>query len=197
MTVPIVGKAAAGQPILAEQNTVGEVLVDSRVARSGRFFALELQGDSMIDARIQDQDLVVVREQPVAENGDIVVPLLDQNATIKRLFIRDERIQLRPENPKHRPKPIGPAPPVRRYEHPHSGDMLHFNINKLGRFRRAGHRVTHDRRHTSPGAGATRADQLGGRWSGGGVWRAETRLLRPHPLGAPLSLLPPSGCEAA
>ena len=108
LAVPIIGKVAAGQPILAAENVVGEVLIDSRAVRSGRFFALEVEGDSMIDAGIQDQDLVVVREQPVAENGDIVVALLDQDATVKRLFIRDERIELRPENPKLHPTLIGP-----------------------------------------------------------------------------------------
>ena len=108
LAVPIVGRVAAGQPVLAEENVIGEVLVDSRAVRSGRCFALEVRGDSMIDAGIRDQDLVVVREQPVAESGDIVVALLDQEATVKRLFIRDERIELRPENSKHRPMPIGP-----------------------------------------------------------------------------------------
>ncbi len=107
-TVPIVGKVAAGQPILAEENIIGEVLVDSRAARHGRCFALEVQGDSMIDAGIDDGDLVVVRQQPLAESGDIVVALLDQDATVKRLFIRDERIELRPENPKLHPTLIGP-----------------------------------------------------------------------------------------
>ena len=62
LPVPIVGKVAAGQPILAEQNIVGEVLVESRAVRSGRCFALEVDGDSMIDAGIHDRDLVVVRE---------------------------------------------------------------------------------------------------------------------------------------
>ena len=108
LAVPIVGSVAAGQPILAEENVIGEILVDSRAVRSGRCFALEVRGDSMIGTGIHDRDLVVVREQPVAESGDIVVALLDQEATVKRLFIRDERIELRPENPKHRPMPIGP-----------------------------------------------------------------------------------------
>ena len=107
-TVPIVGRVAAGQPILADENIVGEVLVDSQAARHGRCFALEVQGDSMIDAGIHEGDLVVVREQPVAESGDIVVALLDQEATVKRLFVRDERIELRPENAKLRAIPIGP-----------------------------------------------------------------------------------------
>ena len=106
--VPIVGRVAAGQPVLAEEDVISEVLVDSPAVRSGRCFALEVRGDSMIGAGIRDQDLVVVREQPVAESADIVVALLDQEATVKRLFIRDERIELRPENLTHRPMPIGP-----------------------------------------------------------------------------------------
>jgi repressor LexA len=108
VAVPIVGRVAAGQPILAEENIVGEVLVEGGIARAGRCFALEVTGDSMVDAGIRERDLVVVRQQPVAENGDIVVALLEDEATVKRLFIRDERIELRPENPNHRPIPVGP-----------------------------------------------------------------------------------------
>jgi repressor LexA len=108
VAVPIVGRVAAGQPILAEENIVGEVLVEGGIARSGRCFALEVTGDSMVDAGIRERDLVVVREQAVAENGDIVVALLEDEATVKRLFIRDEKIELRPENPNHRPIPVGP-----------------------------------------------------------------------------------------
>lgn len=106
--VPIVGEVAAGQPILAQENIIGEVLVEGRLALSGRCFALEIAGDSMVDAGINDQDFVVVRQQPVAESGDIVVALLGDEATVKRLYIRDEIIELRPENPKHQPIPIGP-----------------------------------------------------------------------------------------
>ncbi len=112
-TVPIVGKVAASQPILAEKYIIGEVLVDSRVARHGRCFALEVQGDSMIDADIDDGDLVVVRQQPLAESGDIVVALLGEEATVKRLYIRDETIELRPENPGHRPITVGPEDELR------------------------------------------------------------------------------------
>ena len=112
-TVPIVGKVAAGQPILAEEYIIGEVLVDSRVARHGRCFALEVQGDSMIDAGIDDGDLVVVRQQPLAESGDIVVALLGEEATVKRLYIRDETIELRPENTSHRPITVGPEDELR------------------------------------------------------------------------------------
>ena len=112
-TVPIVGRVAAGQPILAEENIIGEVLVDSRAARHGRCFALEVQGDSMMDAGIDDGDLVVVRQQPLAESGDIVVALLGEEATVKRLYIRDETIELRPENTSHRPITVGPEDELR------------------------------------------------------------------------------------
>ena len=108
IAVPIVGRVAAGRPILAVENIVGEIMVEGRIARSGRCFALEVAGDSMVNAGIKERDLVVVREQPVAENGDIVVALLEDEATVKRLSIRDEKIELRPENPKHRPIPVGP-----------------------------------------------------------------------------------------
>ena len=106
--VPIIGRVAAGQPVLAEENIIGEVLVDSRAVPSGCSFALEVHGDSMIDAGIHDRDVVVVRQQPLAESGDIVVALLDQDATVKRLFIREERIELRSENPNYQPMRIGP-----------------------------------------------------------------------------------------
>lgn len=106
--IPIVGRVAAGRPILAVENIVGEIMVEGRIARSGRCFALEVVGDSMVNAGIKEHDLVVVREQPVAENGDIVVAMMDDEATVKRLFIRDEKIELRPDNPKHRPIPVGP-----------------------------------------------------------------------------------------
>ena len=67
----------------------------------------------MVDAGINDQDLVVVRQQPVAESGDIVVALLGDEATVKRLYIREERIELRPENPRHQPITVGPEDELR------------------------------------------------------------------------------------
>lgn len=106
VSIPIVGKVAAGLPILAEENVVGEVLVESSVTRSGRYFALEVQGVSMIDAGINPGDLLIVRQQPIAENGDIVVALIDNEATVKRLVISGEDIMLKPENPSCDPIPI-------------------------------------------------------------------------------------------
>ncbi|MBF0626570.1 MAG: repressor LexA [Magnetococcales bacterium] len=100
--VPIVGLVAAGMPILAVENRIGEILVEASVAR-GACFALRVKGDSMIEANIREGDLVIVRRQPIAENGDIVVALLQDEATVKRLFISEELIELRPANPAYRP----------------------------------------------------------------------------------------------
>ena len=108
VAVPIVGRVAAGQPILAVENIVGEVLVEERVASRGRCFALQIEGDSMIGAGIHDGDLVVVRQQPVAENGDIVVALLDDEATVKILYVEEERVELRSANAKYAAIRVGP-----------------------------------------------------------------------------------------
>lgn len=105
--VPLLGRVAAGRPLLAEENIIGEVLVEGRIASRGRCFALEVTGDSMVNAGIRERDLLVVRQQPVAASGDIVVAMLNDEATVKRLFIRDEKIELRPENPQHQPIPVG------------------------------------------------------------------------------------------
>jgi repressor LexA len=81
--------------------------VDAHVAR-GVCFALEVAGNSMIDANIHNGDYVIVRQQPLAESGDIVVAMRDGAATVKRLYIADDRIELRPENKKMKPIPIAP-----------------------------------------------------------------------------------------
>ena len=96
VAVPVVGRVAAGAPTLAAENVVGEILVEGSVAR-GRCFALEVQGDSMIEAGIEDGDYVIVRQQPIAKSGEIVVALLDGEATVKRLKIVRDLISLRPE----------------------------------------------------------------------------------------------------
>jgi repressor LexA len=105
--IPLVGTVAAGQPVLADENILGDVLVDDTVARSGRCFGLRVQGDSMKNAGIRDGDLLVVRQQPLAEHGDIVVANVNGETTVKRLYLRGETIELRPENSKYRPVSIG------------------------------------------------------------------------------------------
>jgi repressor LexA len=102
INVPIIGRVAAGAPILAIENKIGEIMVDAMIAR-GNCFALQVCGDSMIDVDINDGDYVVVRQQQLAESGDIVVAMRDGEATVKRLFIADEKIELRPENKKLKP----------------------------------------------------------------------------------------------
>jgi repressor LexA len=111
--IPIVGVVAGGSPILAVENVVGEMLVDAQLTHHAKCFALEVAGDSMVRAGIGDGDYVVVRQQQVAENGDIVVALLGEEATVKRLFIAEERIELRPENPRHRPIVVSPDDELR------------------------------------------------------------------------------------
>jgi repressor LexA len=113
IAVPIVGEVAAGPAMLAEENIVGEVLVESRIAGRGRCFALRVKGDSMIGANIRNGDLVIVRQQPAADSGDVVVALLGSDATVKRLHISEEGVELRPENPKHRAIHVGPEEDMR------------------------------------------------------------------------------------
>lgn len=113
ISVPIVGKVAAGPPILAQENVVGEVLIDASILRGGSHFALEVQGDSMICAGIDDGDLVIVRQQALAENGDIVVALIDDEATVKRLWMCEEKIELRAENPEYDPIVVSPESDLR------------------------------------------------------------------------------------
>src|SRR5439155_23070290 len=85
--VPVVGRVAAGVPILAEQNVVDTVRIDRMLVRGGKdVFALRVQGESMIEAGILDGDYIFVRKQPSASRGDIVVALLGDEATVKYYF---------------------------------------------------------------------------------------------------------------
>lgn len=104
--VPVLGMVAAGQPILALENKIGQVMLPNNVLR-GKCFALKVQGDSMIDADIFEGDYVVVRQQPIAENSDIVVAMVGEDTIVKRLSIGGEHIELRPENQKLKPIIIG------------------------------------------------------------------------------------------
>ena len=113
ISIPIIGTVAAGQPIFAHENLIGEVLIEGKIARTGRCFGLEVTGDSMIGSGIQEGNLLIVRQQPIAESGSIVIALLGDDATVKRLYIREERIELRPDNPKYMPILIGPEDDLR------------------------------------------------------------------------------------
>src|SRR5690242_4963874 len=102
VSVPIVGNVAAGSPILAEQNIEDHVLLSSDIAKDG-FFLLRVRGDSMINAGILDDDLVLVRPQHEASNGSIVVALVDGDATVKRFEKADGHVKLIAENPAYEP----------------------------------------------------------------------------------------------
>ncbi len=97
--VPVLGRVAAGQPLLAQEEIEGYFGVPGDMLGDGGGFLLSVRGDSMIDAGIHDGDYVVVREQPTADNGDIVVALLDGEGTVKRFFRENGRVRLQPANP--------------------------------------------------------------------------------------------------
>lgn len=98
VSVPIVGNVAAGAPILAEQNIEDHVLLSPDMAQDG-FFLLRVRGDSMINAGILDGDMVLVRPQQEAPNGSIVVALVDNDATVKRIERGNGHVKLIAENP--------------------------------------------------------------------------------------------------
>lgn len=96
--VPIIGKVTAGQPILAVENVEETYPVPIDFIDSGTYFMLRVSGESMVNAGILHDDFVLVKQQPVANNGDIVVALLDDSATVKRFFKENDHIRLQPEN---------------------------------------------------------------------------------------------------
>ena len=100
--VPIVGTVAAGTPILA-QECIEDYLTFDTNGREGEYFALRVRGESMLNAGILPGDLVVVHQQPVAHNGEIVVALLGDEATVKRLSRRNGEVWLLPENEAYSP----------------------------------------------------------------------------------------------
>ncbi|MEV5830047.1 transcriptional repressor LexA [Spirillospora sp. NPDC052242] len=103
--VPLVGRIAAGGPILAEEAVEDVFTLPKQLVGEGTHFLLKVTGDSMIDAAIADGDWVVVRQQPVAEQGDIVAAMIDGEATVKTFKRRDGHIWLMPQNPAYEPIP--------------------------------------------------------------------------------------------
>lgn len=101
--IPIVGKVAAGDPILAVEHVEGTLAVDSSLVPAEDVFALRVRGDSMTGAGILDGDYVLAHQQPAANRGDIVVAIIGDEATVKRYFPEGARVRLMPENPEHSP----------------------------------------------------------------------------------------------
>lgn len=96
--IPVLGRVAAGYPILAVENVECYVPVSESVKRGRDLFALRIQGESMINAGIFNDDIVIVHRTPVAENGEIVVALVGDEATVKRFYKEDGHFRLQPEN---------------------------------------------------------------------------------------------------
>jgi len=97
--LPILGRVAAGQPLLSDQNLEGTTVVPADWVNGDEAFLLKVQGESMIGAHILPGDQALVRRQSTAENGDIVVALLNDEATVKRILFKPDGIVLQPENP--------------------------------------------------------------------------------------------------
>lgn len=98
VNVPIIGTVAAGQPILAEQNIEGYFPIPTEYMPNKQSFMLKVKGESMINAGIFDGDKVLVKQQTTAENGDIVVALVDDSATVKTYYKENGHYRLQPEN---------------------------------------------------------------------------------------------------
>jgi repressor LexA len=97
--VPLVGTVACGVPILAEQNIEAMIPVSTNLLRSGsRYFLLRAKGDSMDKAGINDGDLILVKQQPIAENGEIIVALIDDEATVKEFHLARDVVSLIPRS---------------------------------------------------------------------------------------------------
>ena len=107
--VPVVGRIAAGGPILADQVVEDVFPLPRTVVGEGTLYMLRVQGDSMVDAAITDGDWVVVRQQPDADNGDIVAAMIDGEATVKTFRRRDGHAWLLPQNPAYSPIPADDA----------------------------------------------------------------------------------------
>lgn len=98
VTLPLVGQVAAGEPILAEQNIEDTLTLPTELVGDSASFLLTVHGESMIEAGINDGDWIVIKQQKTAHNGEIVVALIEDGATVKRFYKESDHIRLQPEN---------------------------------------------------------------------------------------------------
>jgi repressor LexA len=103
INVPLVGRVAAGRPILTEESIEDTFPLPRQLVGDGTLFLLRVAGDSMINAAITDGDWVIIRQQPEVENGEIVAAMIDGEATIKTFKRTDDHVWLVPQNPGHTP----------------------------------------------------------------------------------------------
>jgi repressor LexA len=113
-SIPILGRVAAGRPLLAVENREGALSLDNSLLGNGSHFALRVQGDSMIEAGISEGDYVIVRQQEAANPGDIVVALLGEEVTVKRLRKKGGVLFLEAANPAYEPIPLTGTSPSPR-----------------------------------------------------------------------------------
>ncbi len=98
VSLPVIGNVAAGQPILADQNITETIPLPTEIVGDSSSFLLKVRGDSMIEIGINDGDYVVVKEQPTANNGDVVVAIVEDGATVKTFYKERDHVRLQPEN---------------------------------------------------------------------------------------------------
>ena len=113
-SIPILGRVAAGRPLLAVENREGALSLDNSLLGNGAHFALRVQGDSMINAGIQEGDYVIVRQQDTADPSDIVVALFGEEVTVKQLRKKGNALLLEAANPAYEPIPLTGASPAPR-----------------------------------------------------------------------------------
>lgn len=101
--IPVVGSVAAGEPLLAEQNIMDYYPIPADMLPNDQVFMLKVRGDSMIGSGILDGDMVVVRQTPAASNGDMVVALVEDGATVKYFYKENGHFRLQPDNPDYEP----------------------------------------------------------------------------------------------
>jgi repressor LexA len=108
LSIPILGRISAGQPLLAEEHVEEIIQIDSTMLPNSnsdqRLFGLRVNGESMIEAGIMDHDIIVARQQNTAVPGEIVVALVDGEATVKSFYLSETQVELRPANPNFQPQ---------------------------------------------------------------------------------------------
>jgi repressor LexA len=109
--IPLLGRVAAGAPILAEENVEDVLIVDGAFVRPGKHFALRVRGDSMKNAGIFDGDVVIVHHDAPLRSGEIAVAIIGEEATVKRYFPRRDKVLLIPENDEYQPIEVRPSDP--------------------------------------------------------------------------------------
>jgi repressor LexA len=103
MTIPVLGRVAAGMPILAQENVESYIPIPDRLAKKPGTFALKVVGDSMIEAGINDGDLAIIQKKDTARNGETIVALIEDEATLKVFYKESDHVRLEPRNSKMKP----------------------------------------------------------------------------------------------